>query len=45
MHVPWFDGTFGIVSLSMKSATLHLMRNAAGHANWQTSNPDFRPTE
>lgn len=43
MHVPWFDGAFGIVSLSMKSATLHLMRNAAGYANWQTSNPDLPP--
>jgi len=43
MHVRWFYGAFGIVSLSMKSATLHLMRNAAGYANWQTSNPDLPP--
>jgi uncharacterized protein involved in outer membrane biogenesis len=44
MHVPWFDGAFGIVSLSMKSATLHLMRNAAGYANWQVGNPDLGPS-
>ncbi len=44
MHVPWLDGAFGIVSLSMKSATLHLTRNAGGYANWQWKNPDSRPS-
>lgn len=41
MDVPWFGRAFGILSLSMKSATLHLMRDASGHANWQWSNPDL----
>jgi hypothetical protein len=45
MGVPWFDRRFGIVSLSMQSATLHLMRNASGYANWQSSNPDTPPDE
>jgi uncharacterized protein involved in outer membrane biogenesis len=40
---PWFDGKFGIVRLSLKSATLHLMRNPAGYANWQARNPDLPP--
>jgi uncharacterized protein involved in outer membrane biogenesis len=44
MDVPWFDRAFGIVSLSMKSATLHLMRDAAGYANWQSTNPDAPPS-
>lgn len=43
MDVPWFNRAFGILSLSMKSATLHLMRDASGHANWQWRNPDFPP--
>jgi uncharacterized protein involved in outer membrane biogenesis len=41
--VPWIHGKFGIVSLSLKGATLHLMRNAAGYANWQVKNPDVPP--
>jgi uncharacterized protein involved in outer membrane biogenesis len=41
--VPWTHGKFGIVSLSLKGATLHLMRNAAGYANWQVKNPDVPP--
>ena len=44
MDVPWLDRAFGIVSLSMKSATLHLMRNASGYANWQSENPDAPPS-
>lgn len=43
IDVPWFNRAFGILSLSMKSATLHLMRDASGHANWQWRNPDFPP--
>ena len=43
MDVPWFGRAFGILSLSMKSATLHLIRDASGHANWQLSNPDLPP--
>jgi hypothetical protein len=44
MDVPWFDRRFGIVSLIMKTATLHLMRNAAGYANWQWTSPDVPPS-
>ena len=43
IDVPWFNRAFGILSLSMKSATLHLIRDASGHANWQWSNPDLPP--
>ena len=43
MQAPWLDGGFGIVGLSMKSATLHLKRDASGHANWQQRNPDLPP--
>lgn len=45
MDVPWFDKAFGIVSLTMKSATLRLIRNASGYANWQATNPDSRPSD
>jgi hypothetical protein len=44
MDVPWFEGGFGIVSVSMKSVTLHLKRDATGHANWQWRNPDLPPS-
>jgi uncharacterized protein involved in outer membrane biogenesis len=44
MDVPWFQRAFGIASLSMKSATLHLMRDASGYANWQWRNPDAPPS-
>jgi AsmA family protein len=44
MDVPWFERAFGIVSLSMKAATLHLMRNDSGYANWQWRNPDAPPS-
>jgi uncharacterized protein involved in outer membrane biogenesis len=45
LDVPWFDRRFGIVDVTMKAATLHLMRNAAGYANWQTRSPDVPPNE
>ncbi len=44
MDLPWLDPAFGIVSLSMKSATLHLTRDASGHANWQWTSPDGPPS-
>jgi AsmA family protein len=44
MDVPWFDRAFGIVSLTMKSVTLHLMRDTSGYANWQWSNPNTPPS-
>jgi hypothetical protein len=43
MDVPWFNRAFGIVSLSMKSATLHLVRDADGNANWQWTKPGAPP--
>jgi AsmA family protein len=30
-----------IASLAIETATLHLVRDAAGHANWQVNNPDY----
>ena len=42
--VPWFERSFGIVSLSLGSATLHLERDSAGRANWQWHNPNASVT-
>jgi len=28
-------------SLAIEAATLHAVRDAAGHANWQLNNPDY----
>lgn len=44
MNVPWFNRAFGIVSLTAKSATLHLIRDDSGYANWQWRNPDAPPS-
>ena len=30
-----------IASLAIEAATLHAVRDAAGHANWQMNNPDY----
>jgi AsmA family protein len=40
---PGFRRPFGVTSVTLRSATLHLMRDAAGHANWQWINPDENP--
>jgi AsmA family protein len=37
---PGIRRPFGVTSVTLQSATLHLMRDAAGHANWQWTNPD-----
>jgi uncharacterized protein involved in outer membrane biogenesis len=37
---PWVDHSFGIERLVMENATLHLDRDATGHANWQLTDPD-----
>lgn len=37
---PWFGQWFRTKSLKMEGVKLHLVRNAAGHANWQWSDPD-----
>ncbi len=41
MDTPVLHRGFGIQSLSIKAATLHLARDAAGRANWQWRNPDL----
>jgi AsmA family protein len=37
---PGFRRPFGVTSVTLQSATLYLIRDAAGHANWQWTNPD-----
>jgi AsmA family protein len=37
---PGFRRPFGVTSVTLRSATLYLVRDAAGHANWQWTNPD-----
>ena len=39
LKLPWFDHTGGLTRLDMEGATLHLVRNADGRANWQMSDP------
>jgi uncharacterized protein involved in outer membrane biogenesis len=39
-QLPWFGRSFGIQRLEMHAATLHLQRDATGHANWQRTDPD-----
>ena len=33
---------FGITNVAMEGATLHLLRDSTGHANWQLTDPDQR---
>lgn len=40
MTLPWFGHGFGVEKLEMQAATLHLMRDSTGHANWQWTDPD-----
>jgi AsmA family protein len=40
---PGFRRPLGVTSVTLRSATLYLMRDAAGHANWQWTNPDKKP--
>src|ERR1700733_3564685 len=35
LKLPWFDHPGGLVQLDMEGATLHLMRDTEGRANWQ----------
>jgi AsmA family protein len=42
LKLPWFDHPGGLVRLEMEDATLHLMRNADGRANWQFADPARR---
>jgi hypothetical protein len=39
-ETPRFGRRFELASLDIETATLHLVRDAAGHANWQMKNPD-----
>jgi uncharacterized protein involved in outer membrane biogenesis len=43
LQLPWFGRSFGIQRLEMHAATLHLKRDATGHANWQSTDPDKGP--
>jgi uncharacterized protein involved in outer membrane biogenesis len=40
IRMPGFGHWFSIGRLEMDGATLHLRRDAAGHANWQWTDPD-----
>jgi AsmA family protein len=43
--MPRWGHSFRINSLQLERATLHLYRDAAGHANWQRRNPDQSATQ
>lgn len=45
IDLPGYHRLFGIVSLSMTSATLHLERDAAGRSNWQWARPGQAPSK
>ena len=38
--IPGSGQGFGIQRVDIQSATLHLLRDSTGHANWQRTNPD-----
>ena len=40
LETPSFGHWFDIKSLEMEAATLHLLRDSVGHANWQRTDPD-----
>lgn len=42
---PWFGRSAGIARLELDGASLHLLRDANGHANWQWNDPDLRVGE
>jgi AsmA family protein len=39
-ETPRFGRYFDIASLDLEGATLHMLRDVPGHANWQMKNPD-----
>jgi len=45
INLPGLHGHFGILALSMSSATLHLERDAAGNSNWQMTKPGAAPSQ
>jgi uncharacterized protein involved in outer membrane biogenesis len=42
-RLPGFGHPFGTQRLEIDGATLHLIRDATGHANWQRTDPDQGP--
>lgn len=42
-RLPGFGHSFGTQRLEMDGATLHLIRDPTGHANWQRTDPDQGP--
>jgi uncharacterized protein involved in outer membrane biogenesis len=44
-HMPGSGHSFGIQRLEMQAATLHLIRDTHGRANWQRTDPDKGPSE
>lgn len=44
-EIPRFHHRFGVESLAMNSAVLHLSRDAQGRANWQWSDPSLPQTD
>ena len=42
LKLPGFDHPAGVVRLDMEGATLHLLREADGRANWQMTDPAHR---
>lgn len=45
VRLPWFGRPFGFQRLEMHGATLQLLRDATGHANWQRTDPDNGPVD
>jgi uncharacterized protein involved in outer membrane biogenesis len=43
IQMPRFGRPFGIARLETQAATLHLVRDATAHANWQWTDPDQGP--
>lgn len=39
-RLPWLHQSFGIGKLELQAAVLHLIRDSAGRANWQLTNPN-----
>ncbi|MDB6086086.1 MAG: AsmA family protein [Gammaproteobacteria bacterium] len=40
IELPWFGRPLSIHNLQIEAATLHLLRDSAGYANWQWTDPD-----
>ncbi len=42
-RLPWFGQSWGLQRIEMERATLHLMRDEQGRANWQATEPGTEP--